>query len=237
MNPIAEVAMAKHPGSKSRRVSPFPPQPPAEQFPGGQAGPAAAPPSAAATPEELDLRLMALHEIMAHGVWGSELVALAQAQWGISRRTAQWYVQKAKKRMARHGDRLASIHPLSQVQRSRLLERILRTLREVQGTDHATLRTLASLVSVAERLIEGRERSAQKAEQRQTLTVKQQFTGTVVAVERCASGGTIAAQARDQPALPNLLPDQEIRPERQAPVIASAALSPRGEPVPLRETQ
>jgi hypothetical protein len=206
------------------------------------------PPAAALVPagkSEMENRLMAIYEVMVNGVAGQDLLAIIQERWGLSRRSAQVYVQKVRRRMARTAekDHPSAVQQLSQVQRSRLLERILLAIRGLDLTDPSAFRNLVALSGAAERLIGAREQSARRAGCLAVTSVavsEEQFTQALtlpVVRPGCAAQDQGEAAALENGILPKLLENQELGPGGTCPAPASEAPSAALACAPLRDAQ
>lgn len=178
----------------------------------------------AAPPEERDHRLLSISTWLLEGQPRTEVVATAQALWGISRRTAQLYVQQAQRRLAREAieeDRLFYLR-LSQLQRDKVLNLVFRYLQ--QGLfDPKVLRALTGLVTAVQKLLDSRDQTA--AEVHKLLGGIEQPPAMVQTVARPTTAPT---EEQRQATAPKGERPADSVPEGFAPV-APAAPPPRPE--------
>jgi hypothetical protein len=110
-------------------------------------------------PEERERRLLMLAEALLDGRSHRELVESGVQTWGVSRRTAQAYVQEVQERLRAEAQHLPPLFALalSQLQRNRFLCEL--TERARRGVELSP-RDYCTLVSTANKLLDSRDRSA-----------------------------------------------------------------------------
>ncbi len=114
------------------------------------------------SPDELRERLLCVSEWLLDGQPQHEMVALAMARWSIERRTAQVYLQKARRRLAAQAareDRMFYLR-LSQMQRDRLMRLVFRHMEIIEHHTPQKLRALTGLVAATCRLLDSRDQTA-----------------------------------------------------------------------------
>jgi hypothetical protein len=153
----------------------------------------------------------------------SEVVSYAMLQWGISRRTAQCYVQEAIRRLSGESatEPRGYFLRMSQLQRERLLQQVLAAAEGRKEMDTAGIKALARLVEAGCKLLDSRDR---------TTDALLEWHEELVREERQEKQGEApATPAATQPALPEptvpALPAAEgqLSPELQAAVQAVLA--------------
>src|SRR5438128_1282080 len=85
---------------------------------------------ASARGDDLEHRLLLIQQSLLAGATRPAIIALAQATWGVSRRTANWYILKVLRRVAANAkyETRDFVQQLTQMQRNNILEKILGTL-------------------------------------------------------------------------------------------------------------
>lgn len=93
----------------------------------------------------------------------TEAVACAVMQWGVSRRSAQLYVQRAIRRLTREAaqENRGFFLRLSQLQRDRLLQQVIAAAEGRKDLDAAAMKALAQLVDAGCKLLDSRDRTAE----------------------------------------------------------------------------
>jgi len=113
--------------------------------------------------DDLEGRYEAIAEIIVNGASRQDAIALSMRRWGISRRTAEVYVQTVRKRLAGEAattDRLFYLH-LSQLQRDRMVGLVLRyTTRKDADYNPQVMQSLSTMITAVRGLLDSRDRTA-----------------------------------------------------------------------------
>jgi hypothetical protein len=147
----------------------------------------------AATENVIEERQQTLAEMLIFGASRREVTQFAEAQWGLSRRTAQEYLKRVRERLARDEaaqDRLFYLK-LSQLQRDKLVGLALRYAHENrERLDPKVLQSLAAITTAVRGLLDSRDRAAGEIHQ---LVVEQlREANALVAAEPPGTGdGTL----------------------------------------------
>jgi hypothetical protein len=224
------VASPPIPGSASEPIVTQLGQAVAETQTGSQSVPAAAArcpateQAASASPEEVVYRLEEIMDWLVDGLAPQQAVMRAQELWGVSRRMAQIYVQRARRRLARQEEEneRSYLAWLAQRQRDRLLQYVLGVLAAIQQWEPQRIHCVASLVHAACRLLECRDKALIQRqrfqEQQERRKRKEEIRRTVEELEAFLQHGIFPPGLKQElPFDGPLVPRKERRPGASPP--------------------
>jgi hypothetical protein len=141
------------------------------------------------SPAEAALRVVWIGDCLIEGETASNVLAAARQLWGVGRRMAQLYLQKARQRLAGQGARQSRLfhYTLAQEQRDRLFNRLMQCLR---ANSNLSPKELATLVGVAQNLLDSRDHAARRLHD---------FLDQTTTIEELPSGTTEPGERNDQP--------------------------------------
>ncbi len=156
-------------------------------------------------------RLQVLAEMLVYGASRREALEMAQQKWGVSRRTAQAYLQRVQQQLAREAadeDRLFHLR-LSQLQRDKLVGLALRYAHDKrEQLDPHVLQSLSAIITAVRGLLDSRDRAAGEIHQLVSERLRQ-AVGTV-------------DQAGDAPGLPESPPQVNPAPQPDSAPVPDA---------------
>jgi hypothetical protein len=201
--------------------------------------------AASASPEEVVYRLEEIMDWLVDGLAPQQAVMRAQELWGVSRRMAQIYVQRARRRLARQEEEneRSYLAWLAQRQRDRLLQYVLGVLAAIQQWEPQRIHCVVSLVHAACRLLECRDKALIQRqrfqEQQERRKRKEEIRRTVEELEAFLQHGIFPPGLKQElPFDGPLVPRKDRRPGTnrpgkgtgQARKTAPRARSPRQHP-------